>query len=63
LLNTFIGKMALGLCISFIDLSTRRNIEQTTPKNTHSRYGNGQSSHIQHFQPYSAFSAENAEYG
>jgi hypothetical protein len=28
-LNTFIGKMALGLCISFIYISTCRNIEQT----------------------------------
>jgi hypothetical protein len=29
LLNTFIDKMVLALCISIIDLSTRRNIEQT----------------------------------
>jgi hypothetical protein len=27
--NTSMEKRALGLCISFIDLSTRRNIEQT----------------------------------
>ncbi len=29
LLNIFIEKRALGLYISFVDLSTRRNIEQT----------------------------------
>ncbi len=31
MLNTFIDKMVLGLHISFVDLSTRRNIEQTPP--------------------------------
>jgi hypothetical protein len=37
LYNNFINKMALGLCIQFIDLSTSRNIEET-PYRDHRQY-------------------------